>query len=177
VEREIAKLEGAAAEYRNAVAGYALPYPGDLVHDHHDAWAVFSRSQAAVEAALDDHAIGTALIEAPLAMFDAMPLDEMAEDYDLSVDASPGEFLQAMASDLGAEMGETETGTLQGYPAALIQIMGEFEGTSYIGVLGLVLLEDRAIAATAMAQPDQWDAFGPTFMTMFNNLSFFEPEG
>ena len=40
----------------------------------------------------------------------------------------------------------------------------------------MIVVEERVIAATAMAQPDQWDAFGPTFMTMFNNLSFFEPE-
>ena len=83
---------------------------------------------------------------------------------------------QAIAQALGSETGEIETGNLQGYPAALIQIRGDFDGTSYIGVLGVAVVEERVIAATAIAQPDQWDAFRPTFMTMFNNLSFFEPE-
>jgi tetratricopeptide (TPR) repeat protein len=175
VEQEIEKLGGAPAEYRNATAGYALLYPGDLYHDEDDAWAVFSRSQAAVETAMD-YAMAQALQEAPLAMFDAMPLDEMAEDYDLEVSASPVEFLQAMAQDLGAETGEIETGNLQGYPAVLMQIAGDFDETSYIGVLGIIVVEERVIAATAMAQPDQWDAFGPTFIAMFNSLSFFEPE-
>jgi hypothetical protein len=65
-------------------------------------------------------------------MFDAMPLDQMAKDYDLEASASPVEFLQAMAQDLGAKTGEIETGNLQGYPAALMQILGEFDETSYI---------------------------------------------
>jgi tetratricopeptide (TPR) repeat protein len=175
VEREIEKLRGTAAEYRNTRAGYALPYPDDLHYGQDGALAVFSESQAAVEAALD-FAMAGALEEAPLAMFDAMSLEETAQDYDLELGADPVEFLQGIAQDLGATTGEIETGNLQGYPAALAQIMGDFDETSYIGVLGVVVVEERVIAATAMAQSDQWDAFGPTFMTMFNNLSFFEPE-
>jgi tetratricopeptide (TPR) repeat protein len=174
VEREIETLKRAPTEYRNATAGYAMPYPGDLAHDQSGAWAVFSGSQAAVKAALG-HAMAQALQEAPVAMFDAMPLDEIAQDYDLEVSASPVEFLQVMGRDLGAETGELETGNLKGYPAALMQIKGDFDGTSYIGVLGLVIVEERIVAATAVAQPDQWDAFRPVFITMFNNLSFFEP--
>jgi tetratricopeptide (TPR) repeat protein len=174
VEQEIEKLAGAQAEYRNGTAGYAVLHPGDLYYDEDDAWAVFSTSQAAVESALD-YALGEALQEAPLAMFDAMDLDKMAEDYDLEVSASPVEFLQAMAQDLGAETGEIETGNLQGYPAALMQISGDFDEVPYIGVLGTILVEERVIGATAMAQPDQWDAFSPTFISMFNSLSFFEP--
>jgi tetratricopeptide (TPR) repeat protein len=175
VEQEIEKLGGAQAEYRNSTAGYAVLHPGDLFYDEDDTWAVFSRSQTAVETALD-YAIGEALQEAPIAMFDAMDLDEMAENYDLEVSASPVEFLQGMAEDLEAETGEVETGNLQGYPAALIQISGDFDEVSYIGVLGAIVVEERVIGATAMAQPDQWDGFNPTFMTMFNSLSFFEPE-
>lgn len=176
VEREIERLRAAPAEYRNAAAGYALPYPGDLSHNEDGTWAAFSRSQAAVEAALKS-ATGNALQEAPVAMFDAMPLDRMAKDYGLGISANPVDFLQAIAGDLGADTGEIETGNLRGYPAALMQILGDFDDTAYYGVLGVVVVEDRVIAATAIAQPDQWDAFGPTFMAMFNNLSFFEPEG
>jgi tetratricopeptide (TPR) repeat protein len=175
VEQEIEKLRGAPSEYRNAKAGYALPYPADLNYDQDGAWAVFSRSQAAVEIALNND-MAKALQAASFAMFDAVPLDKMAKDYALAVGASPVEILQAMAQDLGAKTGEIETGTLQGYPAALMQILGDFDETSYIGVLGGIVVEERVIAAMAIAQPDQWDAFGPTFMTMFNNLSFFEPE-
>ncbi|MFN2290172.1 MAG: tetratricopeptide repeat protein [Anaerolineae bacterium] len=175
VEQEIENLKGPSAEYKNAAAGYALPYPSDLHYAQDGVMAVFSQSQVAVEAALD-FVMAKALQEAPLAMFDAMPLDKMAADYDLEAGDDPVEFQRAIAQDLGAKTGEMETGNLQGYPAALVQIMGEFDGTSYIGVLGVVLVEERVIAATAMAQPAQWEAFGPTFMTMFNKLSFFEPE-
>ena len=174
VEREIERLKEIPAEYRNAAAGYALPYPGDLYHDEDGTWAAFSRSQAAVEAALAS-ATGRALQEAPVAMFDAMPLEKMAKDYDLGMSASPVEFLQTIAQDLGAETGEIETGSLGSYPAALMQVLGDFDGTSYYGVLGVIVVEGRVIAATAMAQPEEWEAFGSTFMTMFNNLSFFEP--
>jgi hypothetical protein len=152
-----------------------LTYPGDLYYGQEDTWALFSRSQAAVESALD-YAMGEALQEAPLAMFDAMPLNEMADEYDLEVGARPAEFLEAMAQALEARTGEIEAGGLQGYPAALIQIAGDFDGTPYIGVLGVAIVDERVVAATALAQPDQWDAFGPTFMTMFNGLAFFQPE-
>lgn len=175
IEQEIARLKGEPAEYRNAAAGYAFPYPGDLSYAQDGTAAVFSTSQAAVDAVMDD-AWAKALQEAPSAMFDASSLDEMAEAYDLAVSASPVEYLQATAQDLGANTGEVETGNLQGYPAALIQILGDFEGTSYIGVMGIAIVDERVIAATAIAQPDQWDTFGPTFMGMFNKLSFFEPE-
>jgi Tfp pilus assembly protein PilF len=175
VEGKIEKLNDIPAEYRNAAAGYVLPYPNDLYYDEDGTWAAFSKSQAAVESALAS-ATGKALQEAPLAMFDAMPLEEMAKDHDLGMSASPVEFLEAIAQDLGAETGELETGSLQDYPAALMQILGDFDGTSYYGVLGVVVVDERVIAATAIAQPDEWDAFGPTFMGMFNNLSFFEPE-
>ena len=57
-----------------------------------------------------------------------------------------------------------------------MQILGDFDETSYIGVLGAAIVDETVIAANAMAQPDRWDAFGPTFMTMFSNLLFFEPE-
>ena len=175
VEQEIEKLRGAAAEYSNFAAGYALRYPDDLTYDEDGTVAVFSSSQAAAEAGLD-FAMAEALQEAPVAMFDGMPLDEMAEYYDLAVDASPVEFLPAMAKDLGAETGEIETGSLQGYPAALTQIRGDLDGMSYVGLLGIAIVEDRIVAAIAMAQPDQWDAFAATFMPMFNKLSFFTPE-
>lgn len=174
VEQEIEKLIGAATEYRNAEGGYALPRPGHLVSDEDGPWAVFSTSPTAVEAALDN-ALGRALQVAPFAMFDAMPLDQMIEDYDLEADAAPSELLAAMANDLGARTGESETGRLQGHPAALIQILGDFDDIAYIGVLGIAVVEEQGVAAMAVAQPDQWDAFGPVFMTMFNGLSFFEP--
>jgi hypothetical protein len=70
-----------------------------------------------------------------------MPLDEMAKNYELEVSASPVEFLQLIAQDLEARTGERETGDLQGYPAVLMQILGDFEGTPYIGVLGVIVVQ------------------------------------
>ena len=68
------------------------------------------------------------------------------------------------------------------FPAVIGMVLGGYSWyvlgwlVLLVVLLGVVLVEERIIAATAMAQPDQWDAFGPTFIAMFNSLSFFEPE-
>lgn len=178
VERTIAELEeqveAERAEYVNDAGGYSLLYAQGLYYDEDKTWAVFSESQAAVETVFD-YALGDAIKEAPVAMFDAQPLAEMAKDLGLEETADPAEFLQAMAGSLEAQTGEIETGTIGGYPAALTDISGTQEGTPYEGALTIILVEERAIGASAMASPDQWEAFHPTFIAMFNSLSFSAP--
>ncbi|MDY7078234.1 MAG: hypothetical protein SXV54_15065 [Chloroflexota bacterium] len=136
---------------------------------------MFSESQAALGAVFN-YAPGDAIKEAPVVMFDTQPLAEMAEGVGLEETADAAEFLQAMAENMEAEAGEIETGTIDGYPAALTEISGTQEETSYKGALVIILLEERAIGASAMVSPDQWDDFEPTFIDMLNRLLFFEPQ-
>jgi tetratricopeptide (TPR) repeat protein len=180
VEAAIAELRQQAAgepiEYHNAEGGYSLLYPGTLYHDDDHEWAVFAGSQAALQAAFD-YAVSDAITEeAPVAMFDALPVSDLAEDLDLAESADPAEFVQAMAEDLEAEMSEVETFEIGRYPAAAADISGTYEGTPYGGALAIILVEERAIGATALAPPDQWDGFRPTFVNMVNSLAFFEPQ-
>lgn len=179
VEAAIAELRqrtaGEPIEYRNAEGGYSLLYPGTLYHDDDHEWAVFAGSQAALQAAFD-YAVSDAIEEAPVAMFDASPVSELAEDLGLAETADPAEFVQAMAEDLEAEMSEVETFEIGGYPAAAADVSGTYEGTPYSGALAIILVDERAIGATALAPPDQWDGFRPTFVHMVNSLAFFEPQ-
>jgi tetratricopeptide (TPR) repeat protein len=178
MEATIAELEGAAdvtgVEYRNAEGGYSLIYPHNLYYDEDGAWAVFAGSQAAIQAVFDD-AMDDALGEAPVAMFDVMPLAELAEDLELEEIDDPAEFLQAMADDLDAETSEPGTGTIGGFPGAVAEISGSHGETPYRGALAIILVEERVFGGFAMALSDQWDAFYPVFADMLTNVSFFKP--
>jgi hypothetical protein len=82
-----------------------------------------------------------------------------------------------MVGNLNAEAGEIQTGTVNGYPAALVEIAGRQGEVDYRGSVAIILLEERGIGLLSMATPDQWDAFGPAFMVILDNIRFFEPEG
>jgi tetratricopeptide (TPR) repeat protein len=168
VEDEIAKLKESAAgpEYRNAIGGYSLRYPEGWYHTESEAQVVFAESEEALETAPEG---------APMVMFIAGPLSEIAESIGLEEITDPVVAMEAMAENFEAEMGEVETGKLASYPAALTNISGTFQGVSYQGGLAVALVEERAVYGVALAPPDQWEAFRPTFVTMVNGLSFFEP--
>jgi tetratricopeptide (TPR) repeat protein len=177
IETTIAELQGAAAsvgEYRNAEGGYSLLYPEGLYYDEDGAWAVFSESQAALEAAFDD-VVGDAIQKAPVVMFDAKLLAELVEDYDLDETADPAEFLQVMADDIEAETDELGTGIIGGFPGAVTEISGTYEETPYRGAFAIIVVDERIVGVSAMALPDQWDAFHPIFANMLTNISFFKP--
>jgi len=114
--------------------------------------------------------------QGPVVMFDASPVDEVADDFDLAAGAAPEDFVEAMVEDIEAEVGELETGELGGYPGALAQIVGTLDETEYVGGLAVVIVEERIVGAYGMAPPDQWAEFRPAFEDMFFTLSFFEPE-
>jgi tetratricopeptide (TPR) repeat protein len=177
IEAAIAELQEAStatvAEYRNAEGGYGLLYPGDLYYDEDGAWAVFASSQTAVDAVFD-YATGEAIQEAPVAMFDVIPLAELAQDLDLEEDAAPEEFLEALAASLEAETINPGSGMIGGFPGAVTEISGVYEETPYRGALAIILVEDRVIGGTAMALPDQWDDFYPIFAGMLTDISFFK---
>jgi len=171
MESKIAELEGPApgegAEYRNATGGYSLLYPEGWYYTEDETTVIFAESEEASEAALG---------EAPMIMFIVGPLSEIAESLGLEEITDPVAALEAMAENLEAEMGEIETGTIDSYPAALTEMSGTQEGTPYRGAIAVVLVEERAVYGVALAPPDQWDAFRPTFIAMINSLLFFEPQ-
>jgi|GEM_PF-517263 len=183
VEREVAKLKGAAgdevAEYRNAAGGYRFLYPASMDVEHDETWTIVAGSQVALDAAYVND-LDKALQDGPVVMIDAMGYDELLEDLDLEAGAEPGDFLQALADLMEMDAEEIRTGTVNGYPAAMSRTTmqqadarGEF---NYPGILAFILLEERGVALSAMAMPDEWEAFEPTFMAMLDSIRFFEPE-
>jgi tetratricopeptide (TPR) repeat protein len=177
IEATIAELKGETAEpgagleYRNAAGGYGLLYPEGLTYIEEDTMATFAPSRSALELATEE-----AVAQGPVVMFDASPLDEAADAFGLAESTDAEGFLQAMVENIGAEMGELEIGKLGGYPGALAEISGDYEGTPYTGGLAIVIVEDRIVGAYGMAPPEKWDGFRPAFESMFFSLSFFEPE-
>jgi len=170
VEEEIAKLKGPTArpgaEYRHPVGGYSLRYPDGWYYAESETQVLFAESEEALEV------IGK---EAPGVIFHAAPLTEIAESLGLTEITDPAETLEAIAKKLKMETGEIETGQVAGYPAALTDISGTFEDVPHKGGLVVYLVEERVVYGVALVPPDQWDSFRPTFVTMVNSLSFFEP--
>jgi tetratricopeptide (TPR) repeat protein len=170
VEEEIAKLKGptagAGAEYRHPVGGYSLRYPDGWYYTESETQVQFAESQEALEV------IGK---EAPGVIFMAAPLTEITESLGLAEITDPAETLEAIAKKLKMETGEIETGQVAGYPAALTDISGTLEDMPHKGGLVVYLVEERVVYGVALAPPDQWEAFRPTFVTMVNSLSFFKP--
>jgi tetratricopeptide (TPR) repeat protein len=177
IEATIAQLQGETAEpepgneYRNAPGGYALLYPDGLAYVEDGTLATFAPNESALELEVEE-----AVAQGPVVMFDISPLTEVAGDFDLAEDAAPEEILLAMAENMEAELIGMETGMLGGYPGALAEITGTYEGTAYIGGLGIIVVEERVSGALAMSPPEQWSSFHPAFTSMFFSLSFFEPE-
>jgi len=178
VEQEVAKLKGAAgdevAEYRNAAGGYSFRYPASMDVEHDETWTILAGSQVALDAAYVND-LDKALQDGPVVMIDAMGYDELLEDLDLEAGAEPGDFLQALADLMEMDAEEIRSGTVNGYPAAMSRSRGQGE-LDYPGVLAFILVEERGVALSAMAMPDEWEAFEPTFMAMLDSIRFFEPE-
>ncbi len=178
VEQEVIRLREASAsmlDYRNDAGGYGLLYPNTMSYQEDGTWAIFSPSEAAAAAAFD-YATGEAIQEAPIVMFDVQPLADMVEETGLKETANSAEFLQAVAEQIEAETGDVETGTINGYAAALAPISGEFESTPYNGGLAIILVEDRVIGVTSITLPDQWESFRSVFVGLLDGLTFFEPQ-
>lgn len=176
IEATIAELQGSATtvspvEYRNAEGGYGMLYPDNLLYDENEAWVVFAESETAVQAVFDSE-MGDAVAESLVVMCDVLSVAELAEDYNLEEDASPTEFLMATAEQIGAQVGTVESAMVDGYPAVLADISGDFDEIPYLGALSVIIVEGQVVGAFAMISPDQWEAFRPTFVAMVNSLSF-----
>jgi tetratricopeptide (TPR) repeat protein len=169
VEEWIEQLKtGLTAEYRNAAGGYSLLCPEGWYYVEREAEVMF----VAKEEDLD-----VLVHEAPMILFaagltselaDHMGLDEItAQDLDI--------VLQGGAVAMGGEAGEITYLEIAGYPAAIADFSGTYEGSPYEGTLAFVFMDDRCIRVVGMGPPDQWGNVRPTFVAMVNSLTFFEP--
>ena len=178
VEEKIAELEKMAAsplaEYNNDEGGYSLLYPKDFYYADDDGWSAFSESQEAVDTVFD-YATEEAFQKAPVFMVDVMALEDILDEYDLGIAADSTDILEALTDQIGAEIDSTQTATLDGYPSAMSEISGDFDGVSFKGALAVVIVDEKVIGVFGLALPDQWDAFFSTYLDMINSLSFFEP--
>lgn len=177
IEEEIADLEemlaSPVAEYSNDEGGYSLVYLKTLHYADEDAWVAFSESQEAVDAVFGT---GTeaAFQEAPVFIVDAIGLEDMLDDLDLGIAADAVDIVEALSEQLDAEIDTTQTATLDGYPSALAEVSGDYDGVPFKGALVVVIVDERMIGVFGLAVPDQWDAFFSTYLDMVNSLSFFE---
>lgn len=107
-------------------------------------------------------------------MFQAGPANELAANLDVAVDANATTYLQAMVQSVKMNMGEPETGTIAGYPAALTAIA--MESPALRGAIVVVLIEGRVVNGIALSPPDQWETFQPIFLATVKGLAFAPPE-
>lgn len=173
-ENFLASVSGEREEYRNEVGGYSLLYPAGFAHGDDGEWSVFSPSETAMNTALSGD-FGGGLSEGPLVMFDTLPLDQATADLGLEATASPGDIVRALAENMEAEVLGVDEGTINGLPAALADVTGTMDETSYQGFITVIIVEDRLFGIFAMAPPDQWESFDPIAWEMTKSLSFFAP--
>ena len=64
-----------------------------------------------------------------------------------------------------------------GYPAAVATTIGTVTESPYRGNMIMILVGEQLFLAEAIAPPDQWNAFRPTFEDMINSLAFSELGG
>ena len=173
VEQDIAGLKesamaAGAEEYRNVEGGYGLLYP--------EGW-YYEETGTQVEFAENEESLKVAGEETVGMQFNVGPLADFAEHLGFPADtADPVVVWEALADLLGAEGEEIETFKIEGYPAAASDVSGTYDDTPFGGAMAVVLVEERLLYGIAVAPPDQWEAFRPTFVHMVKSLSFFEPD-
>jgi len=168
VEEEIAKLSGPAMDaYVSAAGGYGLHYPADW-------YTVEKETEFGLAPTKEDYQ--AASLQSPLVTIITWPLAEATRNFGLGTTAEPADFLGLLAESIGAETGEVENVEIGGYPAAFAATSGSLEDVPYRGDLIIILTEETLFLAEALAPPDQWDGFRPTFVDMINSVSFSEPQ-
>jgi len=160
-----AEVTGEWTEVVNEAGGYTISGPPTWVHVEDNARIVFARRREDVDHLIDG---------APMVMVEAWSPGAMMEDLGLDTLHDPAEVATAAAASLGASHGDVQTAALGGYPAALVDIIGTYEGTRYYGTLAVILLEDRIIRVDGAGPTDQWPDVYTTCIDMINSLSFAE---
>jgi tetratricopeptide (TPR) repeat protein len=166
VEEWLAELESQDSEYVNAEGGYSVLYPAGWYYKEDGARVGLAESQQAYEASS---------LVSPLVTLFVTPLAQAAQSMGLEESAAPAEFLEVMTGRIKAEVEGMEEAQIVGYPAAVAATSGTTMDSPYRGDMIIILVEERLFLAEAIAPPDQWDAFRPTFVDMINGLTFFEP--
>jgi tetratricopeptide (TPR) repeat protein len=167
VEEEIHKLSAPGmVEYANAAGGYSLLLP--------EGWyTIENGTELGLAPSEEDYEADS--LQSPLVTVITWPLDEAIQDFGLGESAKPEEFLRPLAEALGAETGEVGSAEISGYPAAFAATSGSSKDAPYRGDLVLILTEETLFFAEALAPPDQWVGFRPTFVDMINSVSFSAP--
>lgn len=168
VEEWLAELESKGSEYVNVEGGYRVLYPAGWYYKEDGTRVGLAESQAAYEASS---------LVSPLVTLFVTPLAQAAQGLGVDESAAATAFLQVMTGRVGAEVAQMEEVEIVGYPAAVAATSGTTMDSPYKGDMIIILVEDRLFLAEAVAPPDQWDAFRPTFVDMINGLTFFEPGG
>jgi len=171
VEQDIAELreqlQSLGSTCRNEAGGYAIRYP--------DGWYEIQKgAETSLAPSQEDY--GAPTLSSPLITLFTWPLAETTANLGLQAGAGPEDYLEVFAQRLDAELDESGTGELGGYPAALGATSGVLRGATYDGNLAIVVTEDRLFLAEALALPEQWSDFHTTFGEMLKSLSFFTPE-
>jgi Flp pilus assembly protein TadD len=159
-------LEGTGAEYANIVNGYSISYPAGWYYVEDEDRTSFAESREDYEAPS---------LRSPLITILLTPLTPTAKDFGLGESAAPTEFLQVIADRIGAEVAGIESLQIADYPAAVADTSGVVLDSPYSGNMLIILVEERMFLIEAIAPPDQWEDFRPTFVDMVNSLTFFEP--
>ncbi len=169
IEQEIDKLTGKPSEqegvYRNAAGGYSFPAPPGWYREESGAMVKFSESPSAMQNAPD---------AAPLILFQAGPLNELADKLSLASDADADAYLQAMVGEAELTVGDAQSGNISGYPAALATLSSQSPALQ--GAIVVVLIEGRGVSGIAMSPPEQWEACSSIFTAMIKGLAFAPPE-
>jgi tetratricopeptide (TPR) repeat protein len=167
VEAWLAELESQRPEYKNAEGGYSVSYPAGWYYAENGTRVGFAESQEAYEAPS---------LLSPLVTLFMTPRAQAAQGLGVEENAAPAAFLQVMTERVKAEVERIEEMNIVGYPAAVAATSGTTMDSPYRGDMIIILVEERLFLAEAIAPPDQWDAFRPTFVDMINGLAFFEPD-
>jgi len=170
VEQQVTQLKGGAAAgeegtYSNAAGGYSFPQPEGWYYEESGAMVRFSESAEALAQAPD---------AAPLILFQAGPLNELADSFNLTTRDDPIVYLEAMVESLGMQTSNVKSGDLSGYPMAQANL--STESPARLGAIVIVLVEGRGVSGIAMSPPEQWEELVPTFVTMLQGISFDIPE-
>jgi tetratricopeptide (TPR) repeat protein len=169
IANEIAKLEaasvGKANVYQNVAGGYGFPLPAGWYREEDGTLVKLSSSPSAME---------DAPTAAPLILFQAGPMNELADRLKLTQIDDPAVCLQAMAASMNVQVANVKSGTLSNYPMAQADLSSPSPALQ--GAMVVVLVQGRGVSGIALSPPDQWTDLLPTFVSMLQGLSFDLPE-
>jgi hypothetical protein len=157
--------ELAAEPFVNGAKGYTIGYPDGWQFMDMDAMVIFVSDLAVMN---------TGAPTAVIVMADAV--ETFLEGALVGITGNQLEAVLTLAAgQMGEdiELGEAESFTVNGLPAAGAELTGiADDGTDMAGYLALVLGDTHAAMVMAMSPADQWEILQPTFFAMLDTLTF-----